>query len=111
MQVIGSSPQINQGYNLAPLFSYLMKTQGADLTPFEKSPEQVQYEQASQQWKETVIEAMKQGADSTKLPPQPNPTDYNYAPTKQGGAAASPPAPKSQQTQQQAPVAQQQGGK
>lgn len=80
LQVIGSSPQISAGYNIAPMFSYLMKTQGADLKAFEKSPEQIAYEQAVGQWQQVVMEAMKQGVDPTKLPPQPVPQQYNYNP-------------------------------
>lgn len=90
MQVIGSSPQIGAGYNMAPMFSYLMKTQGADLAAFEKSPEQVAYEQAMQQWQQVVMEAVKSGADLSKLP-QPTPEQYGYDPKKQGSAAAQPP--------------------
>lgn len=80
IQVIGSSPQIGSGYNLAPMFSYLMKTQGADLGDFEKSQEQVVYEQALASWQQTVLEAIKQGASQENLPPQPKPQDYNYNP-------------------------------
>lgn len=35
-QIIGSSPQISAAYNMAPMVSYLLKTQGADVRPFEK---------------------------------------------------------------------------
>jgi hypothetical protein len=93
MQVIGSSPQIGAGYNIAPLFSYLMKTQGADLKAFEKSPEQVAYEQAVQQWQQVVTEGMKQGADPKSLPPQPTPQAFGYDPKTQGSSAAAAPAP------------------
>lgn len=68
LQVIGSSPQIAAGYNLAPMFSYLMKTKGADLTPFEKSPLQVAFEQQIQQWQQIALEAVKAGG---QVPPQP----------------------------------------
>ena len=86
MQVIGSSPQIGANYNIAPMFSYLMKVQGANLKPFEKSPQQVAYEQAMQQWQQVVMEAAKAGGDLSKLP-QPKPQDYGYDPSA-GGAAA-----------------------
>ena len=46
IQVIGTSQEISQGYNVAPMFSYLMKTQGAKIAAFEKSQEQLAYEQA-----------------------------------------------------------------
>ena len=92
LQVIGSSPQIGAGYNVAPMFSYLMKTQGADLKPFEKSPEQVAYESAVQQWQQTVIEVAKAGGDIKSLP-QPTPQQFNYSPAKQGSNAAGAPTP------------------
>ena len=93
MQVIGSSPQIGQEYNIAPMFSYLMKTQRCDLAPFEKSPEQRTYEQAVASWQQVVLEAVKSGADQSKLPPQPKPQDYGYNPQQQGGPQAQAPAP------------------
>lgn len=79
MQVIGSSAQINQNYNLAPLFSYLMKTQHADLRPFEKSQQQVAYEQASQQWMQLAQLAIEKGQPFQQ--PQPKPQDYGYDPS------------------------------
>ena len=93
MQVIGSSPQIGSGYNLAPLFSYLMKTQGANLTPFEKSPQQVAYEQAVQQWQQIAQTVAQQGGDMSKLPPQPKPQDYGYDPQSMGSSATTAPIP------------------
>ena len=80
MQVIGSSPQINSQYNIGPMFSYLMKTQGANIAEFEKSPEQVAYEQAMQQWQEVFMLAIDKGADLKSLPPQPLPQQFGYNP-------------------------------
>lgn len=77
MQVIGSSPAISPTYNIAPMFSYLMKLKGADLTPFEKSQEQVAYEQAVSQWQQVAVEAAKSGA---QMPPQPKPEEFGYQP-------------------------------
>jgi hypothetical protein len=91
LQTLGSSPQLGSGYNLAPLFSYLMKTQGADLKPFEKSPQQVAYEQAASQWSQIAQITAEKGGDMQKLPPQPKPQDYGYDPATQGSAAAAPP--------------------
>lgn len=81
LQVIGSSPQIGQGYNLAPMFTYLMNTRGVELKPFEKTQQQVQYEQQLGAWQQAASEAAKAGAAfSTPMPqppppepPQPNP--------------------------------------
>ena len=98
LQVIGSSPQIGAEYNIGPLFSYLMKTQGASLAPFEKSQEQVAYEQGMGQWQQIAMEAIAKGADLTALPPQPVPANYGYEP-----AAKNPAAPvKAQQDSQTA---------
>lgn len=86
MQMIGSSPQIGQAYNIAPLFSYLMKTKGARISEFEKSPEQLAYEQALQAWQGATIEMAKAGV--REFPPQPTPQQFGYQP--QGAQASSP---------------------
>lgn len=82
LQQIGSSPAIGAGYNIAPLFSYLMKTQGADLKPFEKGPEQIAYEQAMNQWSNTVMQIVKDNPDikPEQYPPQPVPAQFGYVP-------------------------------
>lgn len=80
LQVLGSSPQIGAGYNMAPLFSYMMKTQGAELEAFEKSAEQQAFEQAMGQWQQVMIEAVQAGVDPSKFPPQPIPEQYGYVP-------------------------------
>ena len=102
MQTIGQSEQIGAGYNIAPLFSYLMKTQGADLKEFEKSQQQVAYESAVQQWSQTVTQLAKDNPKITadQYPPQPSPQQFNYVP----GALASDQA-KAQQQQSQQPSA------
>jgi hypothetical protein len=91
LQAIASSPQIGSQYNLGPMFSYMMKTQRADIAAFEKSPNQVAYEQAVQAWQQTVLEAVKQGADPSKVPPQPKPADYGYDPNQQVNSKAADP--------------------
>jgi hypothetical protein len=87
LQVIGSSSEIANGYNIAPLFSYLMKTQGADLTDFEKSPAQSAYEQAMGAWQQMMQFAIEKGMDpeaaKQDLPAQPLPADYGYNPKEQ----------------------------
>lgn len=89
LQTIASSPAIGGGYNVAPMFSYLMKQKGADLRPFEKSPEQLAYEQALQAWERAVLEGIKSGAQAAQLPPQPTPEQYGYQP--QGTQATATP--------------------
>lgn len=83
ISAISTSPQLGAGYNIAAAFSYLMKTQGVDLKPFEKSAEQLTYEQAVSSWQQTVLEALKQGASKEQLPPQPTPEQFNYVPSNQ----------------------------
>lgn len=87
LQVIGSSPQIASGYNVAPMFSYLMKTQGAHIQDFEKSPEQVAYESASNQWFTLAQLALSKGQPFNA--PQPQPAQFNYL--KPGDPLAEPP--------------------
>lgn len=86
-QTIGSSPAIAAGYNIAPLFSYLMKSQNADLKPFEKSPAQQAYEQAVQQWQMLAQMAIDKGAPFNA--PQPTPQAYGYNPQQQVQPSAS----------------------
>jgi len=88
LQAIGSSPQIGSAYNIAPMFSYLMKTRGADLTPFEKPPEQIMYEQALAAWQNTVQMLLKQNSQlqQNQLPPQPLPQNFNYNLNPNGNA-------------------------
>lgn len=86
LQTIGSNPQLGAGYNTTPMFSYLMKTQGADLKAFEKTQQQVAYEQAVQQWQQSVqmlAEAIAKGGgtfNSADMPPQPTPDQFQYVP-------------------------------
>ena len=82
LQVIGSSPQIAEEYNLGPLFSYFIKTQGGRISEFEKSQEQIAYERAVTQWQQTVLQIFKQNPQITQqqLPPQPTPQQFNYNP-------------------------------
>lgn len=80
LQVLGSSPQIGAGYNIAQLFSYMMKTQGAKITAFEKSAEQQAYEQAAAQWQQVASTAVEAGVAPEKLPPMPLPEQFGYTP-------------------------------
>ena len=76
LQVIGSSPQIGAGYNIAPMFSYLMKTQGAHIDEFEKSKEQVAYETAQSQWMQMAQLSLSKGIEWKQ--PQPTPEQFGY---------------------------------
>jgi hypothetical protein len=92
LQFIGSTPEVKAGYNLAPAVSYLMKVRGADLREFEKSPEQMAYEQALGAWQQTTMEIAQMNMKASdpsqrqEFPPQPLPADYNYTP---GGPSGS----------------------
>jgi len=78
MQVLGSSPQLGAAYNIGPMFSYLMKTENADLTPFEKSQPQQAYEQALGAWNQIAQLAMQKGVEFKQ--PQPLPEQFGYDP-------------------------------
>lgn len=74
IQGISSSDRIGAAYNVGPMFSYLMKLRGADLTPFEKSPEQQQYEQQMGAWQQAAQYAADKGTEfSTPMPQAPPP--------------------------------------
>lgn len=93
-QTIASVPQLAQAYNIGPLFSYLFKSQRADVAQFEKSPALLQYEQAQAQWQQAVqllAESMsklkKQDGSSYSpeeiqktIPPQPTPQQFGLDP-------------------------------
>lgn len=79
---------VGQGYNAAPAFSYLMKTQNVDLTSFEKSPQQVSYEQAMSSWQQIAEQVVKAGGKD--FPSQPTPQQYGYTPGVTGNNAPPP---------------------
>ena len=87
LQVMGSTPQLANGYNMVPMFSYLMKAQGAKLTEFEKSQEQIAYEQALSAWQGLAQLMIEKGSSeeevTAKLPPQPKPEEFGYQPAGQ----------------------------
>lgn len=90
MQVVGSSPEIAAGYNVTPMFSYFIKTQGGRIREFEKSPEQVAYEQALSAWRQQMTllaESMKRLESPAQIeellktvPPAPSPEQFGYSP-------------------------------
>lgn len=93
-QAIATNPSIAGAYNLAPMFSYLFKSQRADVAQFEKTPQLIQYEQAVAQWQNAVqmiLEAATklkkpEGGSYTPeeiqkhLPPQPTPDQFGVDP-------------------------------
>ena len=85
LQTLASSPQLASEYNLAPAFSYLFATRNVNLKPFEKSPQQIAYEQAVNSWQQVIMQLAKQeNIDPSKYPPQPKPQDYGYNPEQPG---------------------------
>lgn len=99
MQVIGSSPQLSSQYNIGPLFSYFLKTQGAKISEFEKPQEQIAYEQAVGQWQQQMaqITEMLKGVDPAQLqelmkqmPPMPQPEQFGYNPAGKDTLATGP---------------------
>lgn len=92
LQVFGSSPQIAQEYNVGAFFSYMMKTQGAHISAFQKSPQQIQYESAMGQYQQMVMQLFKQNPDikQEQLPVAPKPQDFGYDPAAQTNPAGAP---------------------
>ena len=76
LQVIGSSPQIASEYNIGPMFSYMMKSQGGHISDFEKSQEQVAYETAVGQWNQMGQLSLSKGMEWKQ--PQPTPEQFGY---------------------------------
>lgn len=59
-QAMAGNPQIGQGYELSPLFTYLMQLKGVDkLKQFEKDPAMLAYYGALQSWTQGAIELSK----------------------------------------------------
>lgn len=78
LQVIGTSPQIAQSYNIGPLFSHIMASENLDLDPFEKSQPQIAYEQAMMAWQQQASLAAQKGAPFSV--PQPLPQQFGFNP-------------------------------
>lgn len=95
MQVIGSTPQMMAGYEMVDMITYLMKLRGADVSMFEKSKEQRNYEQALAAWQNTAAMLMdKKDVDPKEI-------------AKILGPMPQPPLSAQQQQQQIAQAAQQ----
>lgn len=82
LQVVATSPLIGQAYNIGPMFSYLMKTQGAAISDFEKSSEQVAFEQALNEYNKLVTIAIEKDKDVSELGPAPLPEQFGYVPAQ-----------------------------
>lgn len=78
LQQLGTSPELASRHDVGKLFSYFVKMQGADISEFEKPPEQVAYEQAAASWERMAMLLIEKGGDIRQLPPQPKPQDYGW---------------------------------
>lgn len=86
MQTMLSVPQIGQSYDVGDLFGYIMKLGGAHIQDFKLSPEILAYNQQVEQWKQLVLQMVKENPEITpdKYPPQPVPPSQNQQQTQQG---------------------------
>lgn len=101
-QMLMSAPQLASGYNMTDLLAYLMKSQGADIKPFQLPPAQVAYQQAYGQWQQMVATTIQEFMTSisqkglpidqqqqlikalqSSLPPAPTPQQYGWQPQSQ----------------------------
>jgi hypothetical protein len=100
MQTIAAVPGIGQAYDLGPMFSYLMKVQGVDgLSQFEKSKEDIQYEQALSAWSNAAALLAKNSQYGQITPeqmkqilgpvPQPPKSQQQQTPPNQGTSYAT----------------------
>lgn len=113
-QAIGSSPQLAGAYNIGPMFSYLFKSQRADVAQFEKSPQLQQYEQAMGQWQQAIATLAETYAKLKKpdgssytpqeiqqaVPPQPQPQQFGVDPANPYPTKAQPTGSILEQVQQ-----------
>lgn len=91
-QAIESTPALQQGYNVVPMFTYLNKLRGADLSPFEKSPLQQQFDQMTQQWQQVALQALKEGKQAPPQPQMPPELVKELQQKAQSGGVMSSPA-------------------
>lgn len=107
IQTIMNAPAIGSAYNVAPMFSYLMKMQGADLSPFEKSPLQLQYEQQIAAWSQAAQQAAVKGLPfNSPQPEMPKALQEELQQKQQtGGVGTSPETIALEATQQGAQAA------
>ncbi len=73
LQMLGSSPEIAQSFQVGGLLTYVMQLKGADISPFAKSAAQLQYEQAVGAWQQAAAAAAKAGSTFSTPMPQPSP--------------------------------------
>lgn len=106
VQLFTQNQQLGAEYNVADMAAYTFESAGLKLSQFKKSPQQVAYEQAMQQWQgaiqalaEQLVKANmapEQIQEALKSLPQPTPDQYQYTPGTKAltpGAATTPNSP------------------
>ena len=88
-QLLGAAPQVAQEYNLGSMISYLMKLRSTDLSPFQKPPEQIQYEQQLAAWQNMASLAIQKGTAFNVPMPQPPQQKPPEGPTNKARALAA----------------------
>lgn len=99
LQVIGSSPQLQGQYELGDIISYLFKMRGADLRPFQKSPQMMMFLQQLSAWQANAEKLSNMKKDILTIEdimkvlgpqPQPSPELQQEVQAKQQAAASAP---------------------
>lgn len=80
LQALSANPALSQQYRLSQAFTHLFKQRGVDLRPFEKTPAEIQYEQALAAWQNAFqMLSSRKDLDPDQLkklmPPMPQPPD------------------------------------
>jgi hypothetical protein len=71
-QILGTSPAIQQEYDMGDFVSYLMKLQGADVREFQKPKDLVLFQQQMAAWQNAAAMAAQKGTPfSTPMPAMP----------------------------------------
>ncbi len=85
LQALATSPTLAQGYNVAQAFSYITRLENVEFGPFEKSPQQMAYEQAMGAWQQVAMTAAEKGIEIKT--PMPMPEQFGYDPATQSPEA------------------------
>lgn len=98
MQAAVQSPTLAKGLDIGAMFVYMMKMRGADLSPFQKSQEQQNFETQVEAWQNAAAQFAKSGMSSEEiakaLGPMPQPSAQLQAEMqqKQQNSGANPSA-------------------
>lgn len=105
VQLFTQNQQLGATYNVADMATYAFEMAGLKLSQFKKSPQQVAYEQAMEQWQgaiqslaEQLVKAQmppEQIQEALKALPQPTPDQYGYVPGTKNLTVGAPTTPNS----------------